>query len=256
MRDNTILVTGGTSGIGRALAEAFHARGNQVIIAGRRQHLLDAITAARPGMRGMQFDFEAAGAGAAGVNFHAGVHNLRPGHDKAYTPITRSVSGHHRTAPLYYGILTFAQVDRGALVPAQLASASSELRAFAVRAPEGTLQVCLINKDYGRGARARIDPGRSFVAASVMRLAGPAAEATTGTTLGGASVDEFGVWSPATTEVVHSAGREITVDVPAASAPRWCPCARDGCASPQPTLAEIREMCGRRSYFCVALARM
>jgi hypothetical protein len=167
---------------------------------------------------GLELMFEAAGAGAAGVNFHAGVHNLRPGHDKAYTPITRSVSGHHRTAPLYYGILTFAQVDRGALVPAQLASASSELRAFAVRAPEGTLQVCLINKDYGRGARARIDPGRSFVAASVMRLAGPAAEATTGTTLGGASVDEFGVWSPATTEVVHSAGREITVDVPAASA--------------------------------------
>jgi hypothetical protein len=36
---------------------------------------------------GLEFMFQAAAAGAAGVNFHAGVHNLRPGEDKAYTPI-------------------------------------------------------------------------------------------------------------------------------------------------------------------------
>jgi uncharacterized oxidoreductase len=55
---NVILVTGGGSGIGRALAQRWNDLGNFVIVAGRRQDALDETIAGRANMAAMILDVE------------------------------------------------------------------------------------------------------------------------------------------------------------------------------------------------------
>jgi uncharacterized oxidoreductase len=56
LKGNTIFITGGGSGIGKALAEALHKLGNKVIISGRRNGRLARTIEANPGMDSIELD--------------------------------------------------------------------------------------------------------------------------------------------------------------------------------------------------------
>ncbi|MGW9527266.1 SDR family NAD(P)-dependent oxidoreductase [Paenibacillus terrae] len=55
---NTIFITGGGSGIGRGLAEAFYKLGNKVIISGRRKERLEETIKANPGMSAVELNVQ------------------------------------------------------------------------------------------------------------------------------------------------------------------------------------------------------
>ena len=105
---------------------------------------------------GIEFMFQVAEAGGQGVNFHTG-------DAKAYTPIGPGPNG-HVARPLYYAMLMFNEAVRGAsMLPAQLVAPGLNMAAYALRVADGTLKVCLINKDLERGARVGIESGTQLL---------------------------------------------------------------------------------------------
>lgn len=71
---NTIFITGGGSGIGRGLAEAFHKLGNKVIISGRKKGKLLEVTAANPGMDFVELDLSDKGSISRAASLVLGNH--------------------------------------------------------------------------------------------------------------------------------------------------------------------------------------
>ena len=56
LRNRTILITGGSAGIGLAFARKFAELGNEVIVTGRRQKVLDEVKAKHPKLHTVQSD--------------------------------------------------------------------------------------------------------------------------------------------------------------------------------------------------------
>ena len=176
------------------------------VYAGGRPGVSDTLGAA---LWGAELMFQIAAAGGAGINFHAG-------EDKIYTPISHGGGGGLTARPLYYGMLMFARAA-GDLIPTKLESGGAPLAAYAARAADGALRLVVINKD-NRAVSARIEPGRRFANGEVSRLAASALDATTGVGFGGATVDDYGNWSPLTRENARFDGGTIVLDLAGASA--------------------------------------
>lgn len=62
MSGNTILITGGSAGIGEGLAIALHNKGNKVIIAGRKKSALVKVAREHPGIEFATLDVQSADA--------------------------------------------------------------------------------------------------------------------------------------------------------------------------------------------------
>jgi Glycosyl hydrolase family 79 C-terminal beta domain len=163
----------------------------------------------------LDYMFTLAASGCAGVNMETGVNQLD--FVSSYSPIGDDEHRNYMARPEYYGMLAFARAGNGQLLGVEMDGSAPELKAYATETGRNVLAVTVINKG-GRGWSIDIDGAGRGREASVLRLSGPAVDAKSGVTLGGAEVTPAGVWKPARFEKARVRGGRVEIEVPAASA--------------------------------------
>ncbi len=165
----------------------------------------------------LDYMFTLAANGCVGVNMETGVNHLD--FISSYSPIGDDEHGHYSAKPEYYGMLAFSLAGRGQLLALESDANSSEIRAYATQPSKGALAITLINKGAGTPVLT-VDLGEHLKAkqASLIRLSGPAIDAKTGITLGGAEVASGGTWKAAKSESVHVRNGQFSITLPPASA--------------------------------------
>jgi Glycosyl hydrolase family 79 C-terminal beta domain len=162
--------------------------------------------------------FQMARVGVDGVNIHT-----YPGAPYELFTFTRR-NGQWRgfVAPEYYGLLMFAQAAPAGARLLSVSGASGALKAWATRAPDGTVRVVLINEDTARSHTVTLHVAGASAPATLERLRGKGISARTGVTLGGQT---FGTDTATGTLAGHSAlamvapsGGAYVVKLPTASA--------------------------------------
>ena len=156
--------------------------------------------------------------GCSGVNMETGVNQL--GFVSSYSPIQDDGQGVNSAGVPYYGMLAFAAAFAGCnqLLPLRDASPTGTLAAYALGAEGVARSVVVVNTDRASDARVSLDAlqldahkrgGHEADRVEVLRLTAPAADSTTGVSLGGAAVDAAGRWKPARREWLSGATVEV-----------------------------------------------
>jgi len=165
----------------------------------------------------LDYMFTLAANGCAGVNMETGVNHLD--FISSYSPIGDDEHGHYSAKPEYYGMLAFSLAGKGQLLGVESDANSPEIKTYATLQDKGSSTVTLINK----GAATQVSTvslGEHLKAkqGSVTRLSGPAIDAKTGITLGGAEVTPEGTWKSAKSESVPVRNGQLAVTLPPFSA--------------------------------------
>lgn len=177
---------------------------------------------------GINFMLTTAGYGSAGVNFHGGGQNMDgnvcPNGVNScnkpfwYSPLIEVDSRVTEAAPLYYGMLLVSRIGTGDMLSTTTSAGGSNLRAYTVTPADGSTVVVLVNCEASTGVNATVDVGTAVSSATATYLRGASLTATSGVTLGEASVSASGMWTPKAPYTLSHSGNTLTVPVPAASA--------------------------------------
>jgi Glycosyl hydrolase family 79 C-terminal beta domain len=163
----------------------------------------------------LDYMFTLVASGCGGVNMETGVNQL--GFISSYSPIGDDDQGYYSARPEYYGMLAFSLAGRGELLRTEISPTTTEIKTYATRSKAGSLLLTLINKG-ATGAIVRLDTKSSSRQASVIRLEGPAVDAKTQITLGGAEITTAGIWKASKQEALSVNSGQLAIPLAASSA--------------------------------------
>ena len=163
--------------------------------------------------------FNLAATGADGVN----IHTFRKALYEPFSFTHSRGSWRAHVDPMYYGMLMFARAaPSGSRLLPTGAAPSRALKVWAVRAPDGTVRVTLINDSPTRALVLAVRPPHTSRTATLERLTAPTLASRTGVTIAGqtfgAATATGELMRSYTTTTLQPIQRRYVVELPPASA--------------------------------------